>query len=155
MWQQRVAEQQQQQQQEGQPPHRHQHQHKQQPQQQQQVLRHTPVQSNSSSSQSSDPSRASSRWDPQLLIARLQRDVVRCVHADRSYSPYCDMAKSLAGGVKQGKMACGVCSTCRVSATGRYGFVSAAPWYIHAPSCVPLPYAYRYAAADESKDGMR
>ena len=27
----------------------------------------------------------------------LQRDVVRCVHADRSYSPYCDMAKSLAG----------------------------------------------------------
>jgi hypothetical protein len=31
------------------------------------------------------------------LLQRLQRDVIRCVYADRSYSPYCDMAKSLAG----------------------------------------------------------
>lgn len=44
-------------------------------------------------------SSSSSRWDPQRLLQWLQRDVVRCVHADRSYSPYCDMAKSLAGAV--------------------------------------------------------
>eukprot|EP00878_Enallax_costatus_P021057 GHUV01022277.1.p1 GENE.GHUV01022277.1~~GHUV01022277.1.p1 ORF type:complete len:253 (+),score=91.24 GHUV01022277.1:1062-1820(+) len=31
------------------------------------------------------------------VLQRLQADVVRCVHADRSYSPFCDMAKSLAG----------------------------------------------------------
>jgi hypothetical protein len=35
--------------------------------------------------------------DPQALLTRLQADVVRCNHADRSYSPFCDMAKSLAG----------------------------------------------------------
>jgi hypothetical protein len=42
-------------------------------------------------------SSSSSRWEPQLLLQCLQRDVVRCVHTDRSYSPYCDIAKSLAG----------------------------------------------------------
>jgi hypothetical protein len=36
--------------------------------------------------------------DVTALLQRLQADVVRCVHADSSYSPFCDMAKSLAGG---------------------------------------------------------
>jgi hypothetical protein len=40
----------------------------------------------------------SSILDAQHLTQRLQADVVRCIHADRAYSPYCDMAKSLAGG---------------------------------------------------------
>ena len=31
------------------------------------------------------------------LSARVQRDIVRCALADRSYSPLCDMAKQLAG----------------------------------------------------------
>ncbi|GBF92890.1 hypothetical protein Rsub_05726 [Raphidocelis subcapitata] len=31
------------------------------------------------------------------LLARLRADVVRCARADRSYSPYSDMAKTLAG----------------------------------------------------------
>lgn len=30
-------------------------------------------------------------------MARLRADVVRCVRADRSYSPFSDMAKMLAG----------------------------------------------------------
>lgn len=40
---------------------------------------------------------ASSPQGVAALLQRLQVDVVRCVHADSSYSPYCDMAKSLAG----------------------------------------------------------
>lgn len=64
--------------------HHHNHHH-----QQQQVVPHRQHPGSSSSSRS--------RWEPQRLLQCLQRDVVRCVHADRSYSPYCDMAKSLAG----------------------------------------------------------
>uniref|UniRef100_A0A383WBB4 CDAN1-interacting nuclease 1 n=1 Tax=Tetradesmus obliquus TaxID=3088 RepID=A0A383WBB4_TETOB len=43
------------------------------------------------------PMQQSSSMDVALMLQRLQADIVRCVHADSSYSPYCDMAKSLAG----------------------------------------------------------
>lgn len=43
------------------------------------------------------PLQQSSSMDVALMLQRLQADIVRCVHADSSYSPYCDMAKSLAG----------------------------------------------------------
>jgi hypothetical protein len=43
------------------------------------------------------PQPSISTADVTSLLQRLQADVVRCVHADSSYSPYCDMAKSLAG----------------------------------------------------------
>lgn len=33
----------------------------------------------------------------EALLARLRCDIVRCARADRSYSPYSDMAKTLAG----------------------------------------------------------
>eukprot|EP00877_Chromochloris_zofingiensis_P001620 jgi/Chrzof1/11459/Cz05g37120.t1 len=39
---------------------------------------------------------AAEEADVQLL-ARLQADIVRCVRADRSYSPFSDMARTLAG----------------------------------------------------------
>ena len=109
MWQQRVAATQQQQQQQSQPQQQQQQrvavaQQQQQSQQsqpqQQQHLQHLEAlqqQYDGPSTHSGGSSSSSRCHDPQLLLCCLQRDVVRCVAADRSYSPYCDMAKSLAG----------------------------------------------------------
>jgi len=72
-------------------------QQQQQQQQQQQKPRKQQQQQQQQRSSSSVSSGSSSRWDPQQLVQSLQRDIIRCVYADRSYSPYCDMGKSLAG----------------------------------------------------------
>jgi hypothetical protein len=44
---------------------------------------------------------------PYKVLQRLQADVVRCVLADCSYSPLCDVAKQAAGGLGDGR--CGPC----------------------------------------------
>lgn len=79
--------------------HQH-HPHQQQQQQQSAMLTRNGAAAGGGSSGDSSGSSAkgpAAAMSPQQLQQRLQADVVRCVYADRAYSPYCDMAKTLAG----------------------------------------------------------